>query len=677
MKLKLSIIASSVVLALSSNAFAENDVSSLNEVVVTGSRAEKTDQDKTRSVAKVDLEKLDEIQPNSVAEAIKYEPNVSVVGANVPGNQSINIRGLSGNKVLQVIDGNRQNMQYGHRPTYFLDPSLLGSVEVVKGPISSLYGSGAIGGVVVQNTLSADDIVEENGLGGRVKVGYQDNGDVWTNTAALANKNDNIDWILAGSYKDSGYMKQGDGSTLYGTEATNKTGLAKFNWQINEAHKLGFNLRYADLDGRPPVVGDSSGQLNDPDGLISRRTKDQSYGVNYVFNPNNPWVNLEASLYRNDTKITENDPSIAGEDISQVNTTGFNLTNQSESGKLKLFTGVDGYLDELDATRAASVSGRPELPKDAQTSVIGAFGYINYQIVESLVADLGVRYDSFTSKAQGYDDNNQSAWSPSVGLLWQAKQWMAWSIRYDEAFRAPDTSELYMSGTHFAFGPGGPSNIFVPNPELNPEKSHNIELKGQFNFENVFADDSLDITAAAFQNKVKDFINLDVDMTPSSSCGIGGSLEGCAGTSRSSNIDNAELTGYEVAADYRWQQLLVGLSYGQTRGKDTDTDEWITNIPADKWVAHLQYGFWNIDTKIGTRATFVSAQDRVPTGYTEGPFDSYQLVDFYASWEPTSNLEGLKVDLSLINAFDENYRTAWTQVYQPGRSVRLNAQYTF
>ncbi len=74
MKLKLSIIASSVVLALSSNAMAEEDVSSLNEVVVTGSRAEKTDQDKTRSVAKVDLEKLDEIQPNSVAEAIKYEP---------------------------------------------------------------------------------------------------------------------------------------------------------------------------------------------------------------------------------------------------------------------------------------------------------------------------------------------------------------------------------------------------------------------------------------------------------------------------------------------------------------------------------------------------------------------------------------------------------------------------
>ncbi|MGF1748254.1 TonB-dependent hemoglobin/transferrin/lactoferrin family receptor [Vibrio cionasavignyae] len=676
MKLKLSILASSVVLALTSNAQAD-DVTALNEVVVSASRADKTNQDKTRSVVKVDMEKLDEIQPNSVAEAIKYEPNVSIEGANIPGNQSVNIRGLSGNKVLKVIDGNRQNMQYGHRPSYFLDPSLLGNIEVIKGPISSLYGSGAIGGVVVQNTLTADDILEENGLGGRVKVGYQDNGDVWTNTAALANKNDDIDWIIAGSYKDSGYMKQGDGTTLYGTEATNKTGLAKFNWQINKAHKIGFNLRYADLDGRPPIVGDSSGQVNDPKLLISRRTTDQSYGVNYNFNPNSVWLNVEASLYRNDTKITEVDPSIAGEDTSQLKTTGFNVTNQSDTGKLKLFTGVDGYLDELDASRAASVSGRPELPKDAQTFVVGAFGYVNYDLLETLTADVGVRYDSFSSKAQGFDDNNQSAWSPSVGLLWQAQQWMAWSLRYDEAFRAPDTSELYMSGTHYSYGPGGPSNVFVPNPELKPEKSHNVELKGQFDFNNVIADDELSITTSAFHNQVKDFINLDVDSTPSSSCGIGGSMVGCAGTSRSSNINNAELTGYELAADYRWQQLSLGLSYGQTRGKDTDTDEWITNIPADKWVASAQYGFWNIDTKIGTRATFVSGQGRVPEGYTEGPHESYQLVDFYASWEPTSELEGLKVDLSLINAFDENYRTAWTKVYQPGRSVRLNAQYTF
>lgn len=680
MSYKLTLVASSVVLALSPTVFAQQDISIFDEIVVSESRAVKTEQDKTRSVERVNRDQLDEAQPNSVAEAVKYEPNVSVAGANVPGNQSVNIRGLQGNKVLQVIDGNRQNIQYGHRPSYFLDPALISDIEVVKGPISSLYGSGAIGGVVVQNTLTADDILEEDGLGGRVRVGYQDNGDVWSNTAAIASKNGDIDWLIGGSYQDAGIMEQGDGTKLYGTEATNKTGLAKLNWQINDAHKAGINFRYADLDGRPPVVGDSSGQLNDPDLLIKRRTTDQSVALNYGFNPGNELIKLEASLYHNETEIKESEEGRSGDDISKIKTTGFSVTNESVAGDFKIFTGLDGYEDKLNATRISTDDSRPTPPDGSKTTTVGAFGYVNYQVIETVMLDAGIRYDTFTSEADGFDDNDESAWSPSVGARWQAQPWMAWSVRYDEAFRAPNTTELYMDGTHFAMGPF--TNIFIPNPDLKPEKSHNIELKGEFNFENLLGDDELTITAAAFRNKVEDFINLEVmvpDEDSMMNCFVGNGFDGtgCGGTSKSSNIDNAELEGYEIAADYRYQSLMLGLSYGQTRGKDTDTGEWLSNIPADKWVAQAEYGFWGIDTKVGTRAIFASDQNRAPADDSQGPYKGYELVDFYVSWEPTSQLEGLKLDFAVNNAFDKNYRTPWTSVYQPGRSFRLAAQYTF
>lgn len=678
MKANFSLVASAVVLALSSQNVHAQDVTTFDELVVTASLAEKTELDKSRSIAKMDHQQIEEMQVNSVAETIKYEPNLTSVGANVPGNQSINIRGLSDNKVLQVIDGTRQNIQYGHRPSYFLDPALLGSVEVIKGPISSLYGSGAIGGVVIQNTLTADDLLDDDGLGGRIKLGYQSNGDVWSQSAALATKSDSVDWILAGSYNDSGDMTQGNGDTLYGTKAENLTGIAKLNWQINDAHKLGVSLRHADLDGRPPVVGDSSGQINDPDKLISRKVKDSSIALKYAFNPQSELINLDSSLYKNSSKISERDPSYNTDDISEIETVGFNLNNQSKIGDWQVLTGLDAYKDELNAVRAASVSGRPELPKDAQTTNFGVFAYLNYEILPTLTLDGGVRYDRFDTEAQSYAKNSKDSVSPSLGLAWQAQNWMLWSVRYDEAFRAPSSSELYTTGTHFTMFPGA-SNEFIPNPQLNPEKSHNVEFKGQFDFENVFAEDKLSFTAAVFRNKVEDLINLDVTVPSRAeiiSC-LMSSGSACAGTSTSKNINNAVIEGYELMAHYSVSQLQLGLSYGQTRGKDADTQDWLSSMPADKWVASAEYGLWDYDTKLGAKATFVADQERLPTSDTEGPYEDYTLVDLYVSWEPSEQLTGLKVDFSVINATDENYRQAWTQVYQPGRSFRISGQYNF
>ena len=66
---------------------------------------------------------------------------------------SINIRGLQDfGRVAVVVDGARQNYQRtGHNAngSFFLDPELVGGVDVVRGPTANIYGSGAIGGVVV------------------------------------------------------------------------------------------------------------------------------------------------------------------------------------------------------------------------------------------------------------------------------------------------------------------------------------------------------------------------------------------------------------------------------------------------------------------------------------------------------------------------------------------------
>ena len=77
---------------------------------------------------------------------------------NDPG-QAINIRGLQDfGRVNVLVDGARQNFQstgHGANGVFYLDPELIGGVDITRGPVSTIYGSGAIGGVVAFRTRSA------------------------------------------------------------------------------------------------------------------------------------------------------------------------------------------------------------------------------------------------------------------------------------------------------------------------------------------------------------------------------------------------------------------------------------------------------------------------------------------------------------------------------------------
>lgn len=70
------------------------------------------------------------------------------------------IRGFSGENVVILLDGARQNLNSAHDGRFFIDPDLLESVEVLRGPASSLYGSGAVGGVLSFRTVNAKDLLE-------------------------------------------------------------------------------------------------------------------------------------------------------------------------------------------------------------------------------------------------------------------------------------------------------------------------------------------------------------------------------------------------------------------------------------------------------------------------------------------------------------------------------------
>ncbi|WP_421020606.1 TonB-dependent receptor plug domain-containing protein, partial [Klebsiella pneumoniae] len=85
-----------------------------------------------------------------------------------------------------------------------IDPELLKTVDVVRGPASTVWGSGAIGGVVSQSTKSAYDFLDaDQDIGGYLKQGFHSNDNASRTSGAVFGRTDTIDWLVQSYYHDA------------------------------------------------------------------------------------------------------------------------------------------------------------------------------------------------------------------------------------------------------------------------------------------------------------------------------------------------------------------------------------------------------------------------------------------------------------------------------------------
>ncbi|MCL1047059.1 TonB-dependent hemoglobin/transferrin/lactoferrin family receptor [Shewanella electrodiphila] len=667
-------------MVFSTTAFAQENqtITEFDEVLVTATRISEKVSDSSRSVTVISEEKMQESQPSSVADALKNEANISVTNGPRASSQGVEIRGLSGQRVLQTIDGARQNTNSGHRGTYFMDPELLSSIEVVRGPASSLWGSGAIGGVVAQNTKSAHDFLDEGDtFGGYIKQGFETNGDKIKTSGTLYGLADNIDWLLSGSYHDSNNIKIGNDQSLENSSSEATSGLAKIGWEPTDDQRLQLSARFSDTDELVP--SNPSTHVGSSVPLVQRNTEDQNVTLDYSLNPtDNPLLDLNATVYWNSTNYDEDRVTKDQFDSTEFETIGFSVNNSSAFGNTVLTYGIDGYKDTINTVRDdnGQASERPD-DIDGETTVWGAFTKADIKLTDTVALDVAVRYDTFENESNNLGlSSDDNAFTPSVGLVWNTTDWLTLSARYDEAFRAPSMEEMYSTGTHYCipsipgFLPDGLCNTFEINPDLQAEKAQNKELKADMRFADLAGDDELAITLSVFRNDVDDFIEQSVSNP------LYG-IPGLEQTTSWDNVDEAKLTGFEFNTRYRYKQTRVTFNYGQTEGKDKNTDEYLSNIPAKKMGIDLSQSIMEGDMKFGTRFTYVAEQDDLPVDNLE-QYDSYKLWDVYVAWEPAmGTFEGLRVDFAVENIGDEEYRQAWQTLYEQGRNFKLSARYSF
>lgn len=146
------------------------------------------------------------------------------------------------------------------------------------------------------------------------------------------------------------------------------------------------------------------------------------------------------------------------------------------------------------------------------------------------------------------------------------------------------------------------------------------------------------------------------------------------------NVGKAEIKGGELAASYRVQDLELGLSYGRMISKDKSNGNPLEGVPADKWVA--QAGYWLLDDqlRLGAQATYTSSLQFIgedQRGTSDAVYEHYTLLDLQARWFGRGAVDGLEVGLAVDNLTDRYYRRAFSELYDPGRNVKLDALYRF
>ncbi|MFT6906414.1 MAG: hemoglobin/transferrin/lactoferrin receptor protein [Oleiphilaceae bacterium] len=638
------------------------------KILVSATRVASPLSEVSRPVSIVDTNQIESMQPQSVAQAIRYESNVNVAGGPRAGSQSVNIRGLGGSKVLQSVDGVRQVFESGHRPSYFLDPALLKSVEVIKGPASTLWGSGALGGVVSQNTVDSADLLKANqNIGGFIKTGFNDNNDQVSYVTALAGRTDAVDWLLSAYFRDGNDPDQGNGKHLENSAKQDHGVLAKSAWQLDENQAIKVSYRTSNEEGEIP----SNGTVNVNGSsvfLINRETNTDNASIAYDLNTDSKLINGNINAYWNHIEMQESRISDGRGDSTELDIYGLSLKNTSEFNQFSLFYGLDGYYEDFETSRGGT--NRPT-PPEASTDAWGAYVNANFEIYDNFRIELGARYDQFKTEAKKLNSKqDDDAVSPSIAFVWQANDAIEFILRHDQAFRAPSSEELYTTGTHFCMGPGF-CNTFVSNPDLKSESAANTELMARIQFEPNSYGGQLYVESSYFENKIDNFIEQIVSdptffpiMDPGNTTWI--------------NVKDAVIKGFEISTVYQQQAFSLKLAYGRSRGKDNDTNEDLTGIPADKFTADANYAYFDRSLIVGMRLSKIDAQLR--TNYSENTTDTtykaYSTTDFYTTWSPAF-IEGVKLDLTINNLTDRYYRQAWQELYEPGREIVISTKYSF
>ena len=547
--------ACAVLLAIAGQSGAQ-EAGMLPTVVVTAASYAQPVQDVQASVQVVSKRDIEATPGVSLLDTLDQAVGVDTRGTSL--NSTVSMRGMTSSGTLILYDGLRRTQKYGSRDIDLFGVEDVEQIEIVRGPMSALYGADASGGVI--NVITRQPKLG-SGLHGGVSVMYgqtqgkQRETDLWkayleyggemlTHRLSIEQRNRDEYRLDENSYR----------ADLKGVDETylNYTG----GLQISSGHKLRLRLEHIDQDDQAPDQLTRTPFTK----FTAYERETRNYGsLNYTGEVGPGVLSLDAAYGRSEAKTTRAFPLIEETNYDQ---TQFGGRYVLPIGEHTITLGAGQQHDTLSIANNTSREG------DRTNNYVLAQGDI--KLAKDLSVLAGIRYDRFNE----FGD----ATTPRVSLQYAPGNWR-FRAGYGEAFRAPTVLEQYATFRRGTF-------LILGSDTLVPEESRSFELAAGY------TSSTFKLDVAAYRTHSKNLI------TTVSSPRLPGDPAGVVSRSTYTNIGQAKIEGIELSGSWQISDAwsLRG-AYEFINARDESTDNRLLGRPGSiaRFGVRFEEAGWTAD----------------------------------------------------------------------------------
>lgn len=423
---------------LATKVLAADDVD-LEKIVVTASKFEESFGDTSRKVDVVSSKDIQEMGATDVAQALTDITSVNISDYGGQGGvKNIRMRGATAAQVQVLINGIPLNSpRDGEVDLSSIPLDNIDRIEVVHGPVSSLYGSGSMGGTV--NIITKKPPLDKQ----RTEL-YSSFGTFRTYDERFSHgaRISNFGYLFSGGYKSSGGFRD---NTMFDSKDLNSS----FDYKINDANCLAVNAQY--YKGRTGAPGSTVFFDKDDKQVKLKNSQDLTWDLKV-----DESLNFQTKVYSIYDRL-EFIENTAGSIYDTEDKKDFHTTKTR---------GIDfelnkKFFDLVDIVGGFNYAGNyNDSTSSAKHRYIVRAWYAEAQAQpwEKLKLNLGARYDDYS--------NFGSQLNPSFSLLYKINPKNKVNMSIARSFRAPTFNDLYWPNDGWSSG----------NPNLNPEKGYTGEI---------------------------------------------------------------------------------------------------------------------------------------------------------------------------------------------------------